>query len=205
MKMNILRNLIFACFIIVMILASSLIAKPSSSAPALPAPSGTIVNVSTETALVNAVLGISSNTTIVIAAGTYNLTNTLHITGGVTNVSLRGATGNRDDVIIAGKGMSVSSYGNVPHCILVSDAQNVLIADLTLHDAWYHNVQIAGNSGADEVHLYNLHLYDSGEQQVKVSSGGADYCENCTVIDNVFNDVHNPVEDFGVGNRVTLI
>ncbi len=136
----------------------------------LPPAAGTIVNVDTVAELQNAVANAASNTTILIADGDYALTNTLHLTGGVSNVALRGASGNREAVIIRGKGMSNASYGNVPHGVLIGNATDVLIADLTLRDAYYHLVQIQGESGAQRPTLYNLHLIDSGEQFVKVST-----------------------------------
>ena len=81
-------------------------AGPATPAPPLPPPTGTVVNVSTEAQLQNAVAAIASNTTIVIAPGTYNLTGTLYINGTFTNVGIRGATNNRDDVVLVGKGMT---------------------------------------------------------------------------------------------------
>ena len=49
--------------------------------------------------------------TIVIALGTYNLSAPLYINGSFTNVGIRGATGNRDDVVLVGKGMSSPNDG----------------------------------------------------------------------------------------------
>jgi hypothetical protein len=145
-------------------------AVASAACGPLPAPTGTIVNVDTVAELQNAVANAASNTTILIADGDYALTNTLHLTGGVSNVALRGASGNRDAVIIRGQGMNNAAYGNVPHGVLVGNAQDVLIADLTLRDAYYHLVQIQGEQGAQRPTLYNLHLIDGGEQLVKVST-----------------------------------
>src|SRR5829696_3333816 len=54
--------------------------------PALPAPSGRVVNVSTEAQLQAAVSSIASGTTIVVAPGTYNLTNTLYFKGALTDI-----------------------------------------------------------------------------------------------------------------------
>lgn len=138
----------------------------------LPSPSGTIVNVDSVIGLQDAVENLSSNTTILIAPGDYDLNKTLVIDGGVTNVALRGLNGDRESVVIRGKGMNNGNYGNVPHGILVRDADNVLIADLTVGDAYFHNIQIQGEQGAQGTHLYNLHLIDAGEQIVKVSTAG---------------------------------
>ena len=135
-------------------------------------PTGAVVTVATTAELQSAVTNLQSGTTILIADGTYDLTNTLNVRG-VTNVAIRSASGNRDAVVLRGRGMSNTSYGNVPHVMAVYDASNVLIADLTLRDAYYHLIQIHGENDADEVHLSNLHLVDAGEQFIKGSTAGA--------------------------------
>src|SRR5262249_47034265 len=62
--------------------------------PPLPPPTGTVINVSTVSQLESAVANLQSNQTILIAPGTYNLTGTLVVPQGLTNISIRGATGN---------------------------------------------------------------------------------------------------------------
>lgn len=132
---------------------------------------GTVVAVATVAELQQAVTDVGDGTTIVIADGTYDLTNTLNVRA-VHDVTIRSASGNRDAVVLRGRGMSNPSYGNVPHIIAVYDAADVLIADLTLEDAYYHLVQIHGEEDADGIHLHNLHLVDAGEQFVKGSTAG---------------------------------
>lgn len=99
------------------------------------------------------------------------MTNTLNIRG-VNDVALRSASGNRDAVVLRGRCMTNASCGNVPHILAVHDSQDVLIADLTLRDAYFHLIQIHDEHNADGVHLFNLHLIDSGEQFVKGSRAG---------------------------------
>jgi hypothetical protein len=109
---------------------------PSAKAPSpvrpLPPPAGTIVRVSTERQLQAAVQQLRSGTTILIAPGTYRLSRTLHIGNGrVEDVALRGASDNRDDVVIEGPGMTNSGYGEVPNGVWMgSGAQRVLVANL---------------------------------------------------------------------------
>ena len=74
--------------------------------PSLPPPSGTIIHVDTTGELQSAVANLKSGQTILIDPGTYNLTSTLWVPQGVQNISIRGTTGNRSDVIINGQGMS---------------------------------------------------------------------------------------------------
>src|SRR5688572_28887569 len=107
-------------------LAAALVLNPGMAlgGPALPpvrlpAPSGQIVNVSTLAQLQNAIAGITSNTTIVIGPGTYNLATPLYINGSFTNIGIRGATGRREDVVLVGKGMNGATDGGVPFGIWV--------------------------------------------------------------------------------------
>jgi hypothetical protein len=129
------------------------------------------VTVRSTAELQSAVDNLTSGTTILIEDGVYDLTNTLNIRG-VSGVTIRSASGNRDAVVMRGRGMANADYGNVPHILAVYDATDVLIADLTMRDAYHHLIQIHGESDADGVHLYNLHLIDSGEQFVKGSTAG---------------------------------
>ena len=82
-------------------------------------------------ALENAVASIASNTTMMIAPGTYPISSTLYINGSFTNVAVHGATGNRKDVVIVGKGMKRGrSDGGVPFGIRVGgNVRGVTIAD----------------------------------------------------------------------------
>jgi hypothetical protein len=159
------------------LIASTLVAQPapaSESSPQcgpLPAATGDVVTVSTVSALQAAVDGLVSGRTILIADGTYALTNTLNVRG-VTDVAIRSASGDRDAVVLDGRGMSNAAYGNVPHVMAIYDAQRVLIADLTLRDAYFHNIQLHGEDDADDVTMRNLHVLDAGEQLIKGSSGG---------------------------------
>src|SRR5438552_2251393 len=92
-------------------------ARPARPAPPLAPPTGAVVNVATEAQLQAAVGILASNTTIVIAPGTYVLTSTLWVNGTFSNVAIRGGTDNSDDVVLVGPGMTQASYGNVPHGI----------------------------------------------------------------------------------------
>jgi hypothetical protein len=169
-----LASLALLCVLVA--LPSAAFAAWPSTIPSLPPPSGAVVNVSTEAQLQSAIKALTSGTTIVVAPGTYNLSNTLWIRGPLTNVGLRGATSNAADVVFVGKGMSNASYGNVPHGIWTGDGvTGVTIANLTVKNVYYH--PIALNPGTESPRIYNVHLIDAGEQFIKASSspnGGTD-------------------------------
>mgnify|MGYP000055983361 CR=1 FL=1 len=168
----------------VAVLATALfgLASPAAlaarKAPPLPPPTGTVVNVSTVSALMSAISGATPGTTIMVADGFYDLGVYGHsVSFNADNVTLRGASGNRDAVIIKGQGMSVSS-GSTPTIFHVF-SDDVMIADLTLRDAYYHLIQVHGENIADRFHIYNCRLIDSGEQFIKVSVNAAAQPKKC--------------------------
>lgn len=131
-----------------------------------------VVNVSTVAQLQSAVASISSDTTVVIAAGTYNLSAPLFINGTFTNVGIRGATGNRDDVVLVGKGMSGANDGGVPFGVWVGgDVRGVTIADLTIRDVYNHPIIL--NAGVHAPAIRNVRLVNAGQQFIKSNPNGA--------------------------------
>jgi hypothetical protein len=165
------RLAVALALLVTLLPATAVMAGPEGCLP-FPAPSGTTVNVSTVAELQAAIANLQSNTTVLIADGTYQLTNTLNIRS-VANAAIRGASGNANAVILSGKGMSNPDYGNVPHVMAVFDATDVTVADLTLRDAYFHGIQIHGEDDADRVRLVRTRVLDNGEQQVKVSTAGS--------------------------------
>jgi hypothetical protein len=183
--------------------AERLARAPSfSAADCLPLapPSGAIVNVSTEAGLQAAISGLASNTTLLIADGTYSLTQTLNIAAGVQNVSIRGASGNRDAVILSGGGMT-NNGSNQSHIFQLFGATDVLIADMTLRDVYFHLVQVHGELGSTRPTLYNLHLVNAGEQFVKVSTAGSPgpYADDGVVACSTIEYTSYPPSDYTNG------
>jgi hypothetical protein len=153
------------------ILLHSPVSAGPAIAPPLPPPSGSVVNVSTEAELQQAVRTLTSNTTILLAPGTYRLTGTLHVNGSLQNVALRGASGNRDDVVLLGPGMT-DPEGSVPNGIWSGGGvQGLLVANLTVRGFPFHCIIL--NAGTERPWLYNLRLADAGQQIVKSNPDGA--------------------------------
>jgi hypothetical protein len=128
-----------------------------------------VVYVSTTAALQNAVSSAQSNETIVIEPGTYNLTQPLILGQGagttpLTNVTIRGATDNYDDVVVRGAGMDNPSVG---YGFYLRNVQNVTIADLSVCDVYYHPIFLDATSGCNAITIYHDHIYDGGEQLIK--------------------------------------
>jgi hypothetical protein len=143
------------------------------------------INVSTGSQLQNAVASANSaggNTTILLANGTYTLTDTLYINA--PNVTIAGNAGARASVIIQGDGMSASaSVGN-----LIRVARSGFqLHDVTLQRSRNHLIQIVGEENADSPVIKDCILRDAFEQMIKVSNdpsrptqtGDGGLVENC--------------------------
>ena len=137
-------------------------APPSSEhCPALPPPTGPTVTVATEAELRDQALNAAPGTTIMIQSGTYSMQDFVYVLH--DDIALRGASGDRDDVVLDFGGMVGGHFG------LLVDADDVTIADLTIRNAADHGVSIQGR---DRLLLYNLHIQDIGDQLVKVNPAG---------------------------------
>lgn len=157
-------------------------AASPGDAPQLPITGTRIVNVSTEPQLQSAMGNLQSGDTILLANGTYNLTSSLYINGR-HNVTIRGTMGSTN-VVLAGRGMDNSNYGNVPFGIW-SNGTNTTIAHLTIRDTWDN--EIIFNPGAQSPRVYCVRLINSGSQFIKsnptdvnaglgVNNGVVEYC-----------------------------
>ena len=146
--------------------------RAADRVPPLLAPGGHVVAVSSEAQLQSAVMRLASNTTILLAPGTYDLTRTLSINGNFTNVAIRGASDDRDAVVLKGPGMARAAYGHVPYGIWTGgNVQGITIANLTIRDVFYH--PIVFNAGTQNPRVYNVHLIDAGAQFIKSNPDGA--------------------------------
>lgn len=132
---------------------------------ALPAPTGETVTVAAvpelEQALAQANTGAGPKT-ILVADGTYTLSQLLHVTG--TDITVRGLSGDRDAVVLRGDGMA----GGVSHVFLVAGSR-FTAADLTVGWIYYHAIQVQGEQDVDDVLIHNVRFADTGEQMLKVS------------------------------------
>jgi hypothetical protein len=162
--------------------ATAVNAASPGNAPPLPLAGGRIVNVSTEVQLQKAIGNLQNGDTLLLADGTYNLTSTLYINGR-NDITIRGAAGSTN-VVLIGKGMDNSNYGNVPFGIW-SNGTNTTIAHLTIRDTWDN--EIIFNSGAQFPLVYCVRLLNSGSQFIKsnptdinnglgVNNGLVEYC-----------------------------
>lgn len=144
----------------------------------LPAPTGNVVNVDDTQAddLPNIVQSATTGTTIVLAPGNYTMT--AGSEGGrrmqfrTPGVTLRGATDDASDVTIDGEYVTLE--------MITIHANDVTIANLTLTHAVDHPIHVTGGDSETitGTRLYNLRIFDSGEQFVKVNANGSYYADD---------------------------
>src|SRR5262245_63387031 len=101
--------------------------------------------------------------------------------------------------------MENAAYGAVPSGISIYNAQNVTIADLSVGAVYFHPIEMKGEAGAQQVHVYHDRLFDAGGQFVKSTpnpAGGG--VNNSTVEYSVMEyTVAPPVTDHGGGSGYT--
>ena len=170
--------------------------SPCVSAHPLPIVGTRTVHVKTEAQLQSAMRSIRDGDTILLANGTYHLSNTLYVSN-VNNVTIRGASG-CDNVVLVGRGMDNANHGNVPHGVW-SNARNTVIAHLTIRDMYTH--PIIFNAGAQSPHVYNVKLLNAGSQFIKANSNGpTDGVDNGVVEYSILAYTAGPsVTDHGPG------
>jgi hypothetical protein len=180
----------------VLAMAPSTKAATPGNAPPLPLTGARIVNVSTEPQLQTAMTNLQSGDTILLADGTYNLTSSLYIKR--NNVTIRGAAGSTN-VVLIGKGMDNTNYGNAPFGIW-SNSTNTTIAHLTIRDT-YDN-EIIFNPGAQSPLVYCVRLLNAGSQFVKSNPTDANAgmgVNNGIVEYSWFEYTGSPPGDHGTG------
>jgi hypothetical protein len=131
------------------------------------------VVVGTVSELVNAVsiANAGGDKMIECENGTYVLDDLLHIIA--DSITVKSLNGNRDSVIIRGQGMG----GGVSHVFLVPGS-DFSARDMTIGWVANHAIQIQGEQNADRPLISNVRFVDTYEQMLKVSAGGAAYCDS---------------------------
>lgn len=173
------RYYILCCIFLISLFSQQTLAQNKSTTnfcPALAAPSGNIVDVSTASALISAVNNATAGDTIRLADGTYTFGSGNYLWVDVPNVTIRSQSGNRDAVVIDGN----YNASELIHVV----ASGVTIADLTLREAYTHPIHVVSSNTAntDNTLIYNVHIIDPGEQAIKINPGtGGYYTDNGTI------------------------
>ncbi len=132
---------------------------------------GNVVTVQNVTELQNAISQANSqngNMTIKVEPGVYQLSNGFVISPNMSNLTVMGTSGNRDDVFIKGQG-----YNGGVTAIFLVQADNFSVAHLTLGEVSTHGIQVQSEQDADDFTAVNVRFVDINEQFLKVSGGGS--------------------------------
>jgi len=150
-------------------------------------------NVSTMNEFDYAMSRLSAGDEVVMAPGTYDLTlkHGYYIT--IPNVTIRGATGNRDDVTLWGGG--INNIAGVYEAIQLV-APNITVSDLTIEGFFHHAIHFQG--AGDNAVIRNVKTLNIGAQHMKGSGGDirnglVEFCEMTQTI--------APLDDFDPGPR----
>jgi hypothetical protein len=147
-------------------------------APPLPPPGGPVIRVRQDLPLYPAVNAATTGTTVLISPGTYLLGTPLQLN--VPGVTIRGATGNPDDVVLLCGFASNGHLGNAEYAMHVN-VNDITIADLTISFPWYHGIQIRGENDASNILIHNVKIFNAGERFIKGSTATGHVSSNVTV------------------------
>jgi len=130
----------------------------------LPPPEGNVVEVDPSDNLEQVLESLSPGDTAMLAAGTYMLGPNSYISLQTEGVTVRGATGDAQDVIIDGNWET--PFG------LSINASEVTITDLTLRRFYNHPIHVTPAAGASisGVELYRIRIIDPAEQAIKINT-----------------------------------
>ena len=128
-------------------------------APPLPRPAGQIIEVSSVQGLIKAVDQIIPGGTILLADGHYLMPHYIELK--TDNVSLRGASGHRERVVIDG---ARSRDGEL---IGVRGCSGVTIADLTIQNTQYNGFKINSETNVQKLTIYNCIIHNIWQRGVK--------------------------------------
>jgi len=128
-------------------------------APPLPRRAGQTIEVSSVQGLIKAVDQVKTGGTILLADGHYLMPHYIELK--TDNVSLRGATGHRERVVIDG---ARSRDGEL---IGVTGCSGVTIADLTIQNTQYNGFKINSDTNVQRLTIYNCIIHNIWQRGVK--------------------------------------
>jgi parallel beta-helix repeat protein len=145
-----------------------------------------VVNVSTLSQLYAAFSNQQQGDEIVIAPGTYTL-NTTALPINVSNLVVRGSTGNRNEVVIRGDAMSAgASIKSIFYFPQGNYGHNTTIKDMTIGRVGWHVIFFNGAGSGNGTIVDNVKIYDSYEQMIKATVVSGVSTSNVTVKNSLF-------------------
>lgn len=112
----------------------------------------------------------SGNKVVIIKEGIYELSEAIRISG--NSVIYRGESGNKDKVILKGRGIN----GSVNRIFSVK-GRNFAVKDLSIGEVNSNGIKLYVEKNTDSVHIQNVRFFDIKEQMILAAYNG-DYSED---------------------------
>ncbi len=139
------------------------------------------VTVTNTKELYDTIKRVKSYTRVTLTPGTYVIDKEIRLGPNsgrpLTDVVLQGVPGQREKVVLQGNGMENSKGANI--LLKLENVENTIIQHLTIRDAYYHLIQVKGESGAQNPKIKDVHFIDAGQQFLKVTQTDGGVVENC--------------------------
>lgn len=147
----------------------------ASACDPLPPADADVVNLGPGDDLAGAIAAASEGTTLLLADGTYDVSEVEYIVFDVPGVTLRSESGDPESVIIDG-GYQIGSILNVR-------ADDVTIAEVTLQRCQWHPIHVTGGADSDTTgtHIYRVRIVDPGQQAIKINASEGYYADEGTI------------------------
>jgi hypothetical protein len=161
-----------------------------------------IQKVSTRDDLASVVDSAKSGTTILLEDGIYKVSRPLVFRK--EDVEIRSESGNRDKVILDGKqGGGRLRREDCVNEIIGVRSSNITVADISICHARDHGIHIApqNEGNISNVVMHNIHVYDCGQQLIKVNSNGGNpiyWADESVLEDSLIEFIDNSImQDIG--------
>lgn len=142
------------------VLAALVASLPWASPPAAAQTTRTVSNANE---LDNAWRSAQPGDTIELRPGTYNLVFPVILRQ--PGLTLRGSTGDADDVILVGGGMNTRGIDEG----VIVEADDVTVQDITISEFYYNGIHVRAESDADRTWIHDVKTLNIGERHIKGS------------------------------------
>ena len=172
-------------------------------APPLPPPAGNVVWARDAAGLRRALEGAAPDSTVMVADGTYRLTEFIYMRDR-RNVVVRGASGDPSRVVLSGRGWDRRDEQD--DILRIGGGRNVTIAHLTFADCHSYGIKVEAEGRPENIHVYDCRFRDIGMRAIKGSTSIAGRAAGGSIRYCRFENTRVPPADwlFG-GDYITAI
>lgn len=142
-------------------------AQVDKKAPPLPPPAGNVVWAKDAAGLKRALEGAAPDSTVMVADGTYKLPQFIYMRD-KRNVTVRGASGNPDKVVLSARGWEPRDEQD--DILRIGSCRNITVAHLTFTDCHSYGIKVEGEGNPEGIHIYDCRFRDIGMRAIKGSA-----------------------------------